>query len=43
MRLDYTLRPINPRVGEQRGPDFTVLNPNAKLLEQHLDLEGRYF
>lgn len=29
--LDYDLRPVNIRKGEQRGDDFLVLNPNGKV------------
>jgi GST-like protein len=28
--LDYTLRAVNIRAGEQKMPEFTALNPNAK-------------
>ncbi|MHA6721158.1 glutathione S-transferase family protein [Sphingomonas sp. RS6] len=29
--LDYALHPVNVRKGEQKAPDFVVLNPNAKV------------
>ena len=31
MGLEYTLRPINVRKGEQKEPAFKVINPNGKV------------
>lgn len=31
MELEYTLRPINVRKGEQKEPAFKVINPNGKV------------
>lgn len=31
LALDYTLHPVNIRAGGQKTPEFTTLNPNAKV------------
>lgn len=31
LALDYTLHPVNIRAGGQKTPEFTALNPNAKV------------
>jgi len=31
LQLEYELKPINVREGEQKSPDFLALNPNGKV------------